>query len=61
MTPDEAKLVLIERFDLPLPLRFDRRRRLAPLPKALGATAHVDEALVERATRYREPRSLFRS
>ena len=46
MTPDEAKLVVIERFDLPLPLRLDRRRKLAPPPSALGATAHVDEALI---------------
>jgi lipoprotein-anchoring transpeptidase ErfK/SrfK len=45
MTPDEAKVVVIERFDLPLPLRLDRRRRLAPLPRALGATAHIDEAI----------------
>jgi lipoprotein-anchoring transpeptidase ErfK/SrfK len=45
MTPDEAKLVLIERFNTPLPLRLDRRRRLAPMPSALGATAHVDEAI----------------
>ena len=45
MTPDEAKLVVTERFDVPLPLRLDRRRRLAPLPSALGATAHVDEAI----------------
>ena len=45
MTPEEAKLVVTERFDMPLPLRLDRRRRLAPLPSALGATAHVDEAI----------------
>ena len=45
MTPDEAKVVVIERFDLPLPIRLDRRRRLEPLPSALGATAHVDEAI----------------
>ena len=45
MTPDEAKLVVTERFDVPLPLRLDRRHRLAPLPSALGATAHVDEAI----------------
>ena len=46
MTPDEAKLVVTERFDLPLPLRLDRRRKLAPPPSALGATAHVDEAII---------------
>jgi lipoprotein-anchoring transpeptidase ErfK/SrfK len=45
MTPDEAKLVVIERFNVPLPLRLDRRRKLAPPPSALGATAHVDEAI----------------
>jgi lipoprotein-anchoring transpeptidase ErfK/SrfK len=45
MTPDEAKLVIIERFNVPLPLRIDRRRKLAPPPSALGATAHVDEAI----------------
>ena len=45
MTPDEAKLVVIERFNVPLPLRIDRRRKLAPPPSALGATAHVDDAL----------------
>ena len=49
MTPDEAKLVVTERFDAPLPLRLDRRQRLAPLPSALGATAHVDEAIAPRA------------
>ena len=47
MTPDEAKLVVLERFDLPLPLRFDRRRQLAPMPSALGASAHVDEAITK--------------
>jgi hypothetical protein len=45
MTPDEAKIVVTERFQTPLPIRFDRRRRLAPMPSALGATAHVDEAI----------------
>jgi lipoprotein-anchoring transpeptidase ErfK/SrfK len=45
MTPDEAKVVVTERFNTPLPLRLDRRRRLAPMPSALGATAHVDEAI----------------
>jgi lipoprotein-anchoring transpeptidase ErfK/SrfK len=46
MTPDEAKLVVLERFEAPLPLRFDRRRQLAPIPTALGARAHVDEAII---------------
>jgi lipoprotein-anchoring transpeptidase ErfK/SrfK len=45
MTPDEAKVLVTERFETPLPIRFDRRRRLAPMPSALGATAHVDEAI----------------
>jgi lipoprotein-anchoring transpeptidase ErfK/SrfK len=45
MTPDEARVVITERFSVPLPLRLDRRHRLAPLPSALGATAHVDEAI----------------
>jgi L,D-transpeptidase catalytic domain/Putative peptidoglycan binding domain len=45
MTPDEAKLVVTERFNTPLPMRLDRRRRLAPLPITLGASAHVDEAI----------------
>jgi lipoprotein-anchoring transpeptidase ErfK/SrfK len=45
MTPDEAKLEVTERFQAPLPIRLDRRRRLAPMPSALGATAHVDEAI----------------
>ena len=45
MTPDEAHLVVTERFDMPLPLRLDRRRRLSPPPRALGASAHVEEAI----------------
>jgi lipoprotein-anchoring transpeptidase ErfK/SrfK len=45
MTPEQAKLVVTERFQTPLPIRLDRRRRLAPMPSALGATAHVDEAI----------------
>jgi len=45
MTPEEAATVVTERFNLPLRLRIDRRRKLAPLPSALGATAHVDEAI----------------
>jgi lipoprotein-anchoring transpeptidase ErfK/SrfK len=45
MTPEEAKLVVTERFEQPLPIRLDRRNRLAPLPSALGASAHVDEAI----------------
>jgi lipoprotein-anchoring transpeptidase ErfK/SrfK len=45
LTPEEAATVVRERFDLPLPIIVDRRRRLAPLPGALGARAHVDEAI----------------
>jgi lipoprotein-anchoring transpeptidase ErfK/SrfK len=45
MTPDEAHLVVTERFEMPLPLRLDRRRRLSPPPSALGASAHVEEAI----------------
>jgi lipoprotein-anchoring transpeptidase ErfK/SrfK len=45
MTPEDAKIVVTERFNVPLPLRLDRRRRLAPMPSALGAIAHVDEAI----------------
>jgi lipoprotein-anchoring transpeptidase ErfK/SrfK len=45
MTPEEAALVVRERFDVPLFLRLDRRRRLAPTPRALGARPHVDEAI----------------
>ena len=46
LTPEEAATVVRERFDLPLRLFLDRRRRLAPLPSALGARAHVDEAIL---------------
>lgn len=45
LTPEEATTVVRERFDLPLPVILDRRHRLAPLPEALGASAHVDEAI----------------
>jgi len=45
LTPEEAAAVVRARFDSPLPLILDRRRRLAPLPDALGARAHVDEAI----------------
>jgi lipoprotein-anchoring transpeptidase ErfK/SrfK len=47
LTPEEAKPLILARFEMPLPLRFDRRRQLAPLPSALGASAHVDEAIVK--------------
>jgi lipoprotein-anchoring transpeptidase ErfK/SrfK len=45
MTPEEAKILVTERFQTPLRIRLDRRRRLAPMPSALGATAHVDESI----------------
>ena len=46
LTPEEAKPLVTERFQTPLPIRLDRRRRLAPMPSALGATAHIDEVLI---------------
>ena len=45
MTSEEATTVVQERFQLPLPLFLDRHHRLAPVPSALGASAHVDEAI----------------
>ena len=45
MTPEEAAVVIRDRFEQPLPLILDRRHRLGPSPGALGATAHVDEAI----------------
>jgi lipoprotein-anchoring transpeptidase ErfK/SrfK len=45
LTPEEAATAVRERFDLPLPVVLDRRHRLAPLPDALGASAHVAEAI----------------
>ena len=45
MSPEEAKLLVLQRFQTPLPIRLDKRRRLAPMPSALGATAHVDESI----------------
>jgi lipoprotein-anchoring transpeptidase ErfK/SrfK len=45
LSPEEATSVVQERFDLSLPLILDRRHRLAPLPAALGASAHVEEAI----------------
>ncbi len=45
LSPEEAAAVVRERFGQPLPVILDRRRRLAPLPDALGARAHVDEAI----------------
>lgn len=45
LTPEEAATVVRERFDLALPVILDRKRRLAPTPQSLGATAHIDEAI----------------
>jgi lipoprotein-anchoring transpeptidase ErfK/SrfK len=45
LTPEEATTIVQERFDLPLQVILDRRHRLAPLPGALGASTHVDEAI----------------
>jgi lipoprotein-anchoring transpeptidase ErfK/SrfK len=45
LTPEEATALVRERFEAPLPVVLDRRRRLAPTPEALGASAHVDEAI----------------
>ena len=50
MTVDEAGALVRQRFELPIPLVLDRRHRLAPTPAALGATAHVDEALARART-----------
>jgi lipoprotein-anchoring transpeptidase ErfK/SrfK len=45
LTPEEATAVVQERFDTALPVILDRHHRLAPTPAALGASAHVDEAI----------------
>ncbi|MEP6909880.1 MAG: L,D-transpeptidase family protein [Actinomycetota bacterium] len=45
LTPEDATTLVQERFDLALPIVLDRRHRLAPFPGALGASAHVDEAI----------------
>jgi len=47
LTPDEARTVVQERFELALPLVLDRKHRLAPPPSALGAVPHYDEALAK--------------
>ena len=44
LTPDEARSIVQERFELGLPLVLDRKHRLAPPPSALGAVPHYDEA-----------------
>ena len=50
LTPEDATLVVRERFAQPLPLVLDRRHRLAPVPSVLGARAHVDEAIARART-----------
>ena len=50
LTPDEARTVVQERFELGLPLVLDRKHRLAPPPSALGAVPHYDEALAKAQT-----------
>jgi lipoprotein-anchoring transpeptidase ErfK/SrfK len=45
LAPEEATTIVQERFDLPLRVVLNRRHRLAPFPGALGASAHVDEAI----------------
>ncbi len=45
LTPDEARTIVQERFELSLPLALDRKHRLARPPSALGAVPHDDEAL----------------
>jgi lipoprotein-anchoring transpeptidase ErfK/SrfK len=50
LTPEEATTIVQERFDLPLQVILDRRHRLAPSPGALGASAHVDEAIARART-----------
>ena len=48
LSPDSATFVVQERFGEGLPLIFNGRRRLAPSPSVLGATARIQQA-VERA------------
>jgi lipoprotein-anchoring transpeptidase ErfK/SrfK len=50
MTAEEAASLVREQFAQPLPLVLDRRHRLAPPPEALGASAHVDEAISRALT-----------
>jgi hypothetical protein len=50
LPPEEAAEVVRERFEVPLPLILDRRHRLSPSPAALGASAHVDEAIARART-----------
>jgi lipoprotein-anchoring transpeptidase ErfK/SrfK len=48
LSPESATFIVQERFEEGLPLIFRGRRRLAPSPSVLGATARIDQA-VERA------------
>ena len=48
MSPETATVIVQERFDWGLPLIYNGRRRLAPSPYVLGATARIPQA-VERA------------
>lgn len=48
LAPEVAAALVQERFDWGLPLVYNGRRRLAPSPYALGATARIEQA-VERA------------
>jgi lipoprotein-anchoring transpeptidase ErfK/SrfK len=48
LAPDSATFTVQERFEEGLPLIFNGRRRLAPSPYVLGATARIEQA-VERA------------
>ncbi len=50
LSPEEAAEVVLQRFEVPLPLILDRRHRLAPSPGGLGASAHVDEAIARART-----------
>jgi lipoprotein-anchoring transpeptidase ErfK/SrfK len=50
LTAEEARTVVQERFELPLPLVLDRKHRLAPVPSALGAVPHYDEAIAKAQT-----------
>ena len=50
LSPEEATEVVRERFEQPLRLVLDRRHRLAPSPTAIGATAHIDEAVARART-----------
>ena len=50
MTVEEAATAVRNAFEQPLPLVLDRKHRLAPPPEALGASAHIDEAIARART-----------